>query len=129
MPSPNKLTPEFKAKWCDLLRSDTFIQHKGGLYDPKDTRALCCIAVGACALRGVREITEIAELRCKNESGEGDQTNVATSMLGILGLEVPDPNTEDGDEPTTDAQDVLVNMNDTQGNTFAEIADWIEVNL
>lgn len=91
-----------KAKWIAALRSGEFKQHRGG-YVGVD--AYCCLGVLACIQLG------------RDPEGEMECVRLF-STTATLWAQVGD-----------DQQESLVNLNDAEGKTFPEIADYIEANL
>jgi len=122
------LEPKFKEKWLDLLRSDIYKQIRGRLGD--GTNGRCCLGVAADAA-GVSsymekvpngDIDSYEELRVEQQHRlYRDETQVkhdfpSPDMLKRMGG-------LDSQEAST-----LAEMNDS-GETFLEIADYIEENL
>ncbi len=109
------MDPELKEKWLKALRSGEYKQGNGRLRNESD--CYCCLGV-LCDVSGVGKWTKVGE-------GEypmylcGD-TNCAGVLWGELeeALSVP-----------SEAIGTLMNMNDKKGNTFEEIATYIEANL
>ncbi len=119
-----KLDPEFKAKWVKELRGDNFFQAQEKLFDEADTRYVCCIGLGLCVHEGVTDITEIEGFQ--DTHGE-DLTDKAAALIGLTGIEVNGDNYPFPE--VTSALSELVDMNDTRGKDFRDIANWIEQNL
>jgi hypothetical protein len=103
---------DVKAKWLEALRSGEYKQGREALRTVDN--AYCCLGV-LCDIVGV-EWT----FGARGAYGHyGDTQKVAhpdKRVYEACGL-------DDSHEGT------LVEMNDDAGKTFAEIADWIEVNL
>jgi hypothetical protein len=95
------LNPEFKAKWVAALRSGEYKQINGEL---KTEKGHCCLGVAR------------------------DACGVSTSTADDAGyLLDTDSTAAVGLDDTTQA--VLYYMNDGQGKSFPEIADYIAANL
>lgn len=121
--SYNKMKAEWKEPWVAALRSGNFAQAKEVLRDPT-SNSFCCLGV-LC-----------------------DISNLGTWHGSAFELTFPEPFEYDGGlidseesegELYTDTRDFfgldgssmgrLMTMNDDDGYSFAEIADWIEENL
>lgn len=101
-----QLPREFATKWVEALRSGKYRQGKGRL---KNNDSYCCLGV-ACEISGAteRQINHYAYIPKRST------VNVPTllkSGCGVKGLIC-----------------TISTMNDS-GNTFLEIADWIEQNI
>lgn len=90
---------KLKAKWVEALRGGNFRQAREQLCI--DSRTLCCIGVGAV----------VADPEFK--PNRDNYTREASIILGI----------------TDEQQEKLVSLNDEDGYSFEEIADYIEANL
>lgn len=90
------MKPEYKAPGIAALRSGEFKQQRHGIGDAK-IKKLCCIGVIA-SVAGIKEI------------GWTNLTNECANEIGL----------------TEEERDKLVAMNDQDGKSFAEIADYIE---
>lgn len=95
-----KMNPELKAKWIEALLSGKYRQATGRL---KSGDAFCCLGV-------LREIID-------------PNSNKTAADKEVLCRQH-----QDEAKLTMDQQDKLSAMND-RGNTFYDIADWIEANL
>jgi hypothetical protein len=93
---------KLKAKWIKALRSGEYKQGKTFLYKANE-EAYCCLGV-LCAINGVSRTK--MESECTTDIVWFD-SGLAKETRSLLG-------------------DV---MNDQEGKSFAEIADWIEANL
>lgn len=100
----------YKEKWLEALRSGNYEQGKGFL---KNWDKYCCLGV-LCSIHP-DTVADGSGFVIKGERGYHD-TYLPDTIAENLGL----------DENTLDN---LVDMNDEEGKTFSEIADWIEVNL
>ena len=113
----NKMNPELKKRWVDALRSGEYQQGTSVLRDKNDRR--CCLGV-----------------LCEFVPVEVTQSN---SAFYEYTFEVPedyilnDYKDRSGGVPSflvhSDDAAILVRMNDDQGKSFSEIADYIEANL
>lgn len=92
---------ELKKQWVDALRSGKYSQCTGTLTDGE---GYCCLGV-------------LATIR-----GRLDDDGYCTDMCEDGDVDVP-PEWVDARNPR------LIHLNDTQGASFNEIADWIEANL
>ncbi len=101
------LPKEFGEKWIAALRSGKFTQSKNRL---KDDKGYCCLGVG-CIING-HDDREIYGLSYPSKTLMPD---------GIF----EDP--ELGAYSTLET--VLSRMNDHEGRSFPEIANWIEQNV
>ena len=105
-----------KARWVEALRSGRYRQTDGTL---KDERGHCCLGV-LCEVERPPEVEigwNTIQVRVPSEDGEPD-----VHIDAVLG---PDLERRWGTGDTA----VLTRMNDTEGLSFAEIADWIEAHL
>lgn len=98
-----------KKQWVKALRSGKYVKGRGKLCDVSGP--MCCLGVlidigidGEWELEGT-DYTMQGMYACPSET-----------MRAELGL-------------TEEAAVRLIHMNDNQGVSFAEIADWIEANL
>ena len=108
------MNPWVKRKWLKALRSGEYTQTQGWLVSPECNRyEHCCLGVLACEM--VPEF--VRPTNAGNDiPGVDNQTGTLPDDLAILyGL----------DQPT---QRLLSRKNDA-GNSFDDIADWIEENL
>lgn len=98
-----------KAKWVEALRSGNYQQYRNGVGN-KRAKHLYCLGVGACVIEPSTEIPttmEAVEVLSRN---------------GFAGAFEP----EGGFSELTHT---LIEMNDINDKSFAEIADYIEANL
>lgn len=105
-----KLPLDFKTRWLAALRSGEIIQGHRELRNPDNT--YCCLGV-ACLVAGY----EPDDIRGSNFN----QIDGYSRVPDVLYFN------KNGRFKSISA--TLQNMNDTKGNTFNEIADWIEENL
>ncbi len=99
------LDPEFKAKWVAALRSGEYHQAHNALckYYRNREYAYCCLGVARSVLG-----SDAKELL--------NGPSYGGSILSVLGLDIK-------------ARKFLAHMNDDDGKSFAEIADYIEAHL
>jgi hypothetical protein len=107
----NKLPEDFKKRWIAALRSGEYKQGKHKLHRTEDG-SYCCLGV-ACKISGV--------------SNEVLSQYVYTGIIDTLypGL-IPKVIVKGF---INDVAHELANMNDKEGKSFSEIADYIESNL
>ena len=106
-----KLDPKFKAKWIADLRASPDKQGAGCLR-PAEYK-YCCL--GRAAVVGNLEFKEV-HYGCW-EIGDGyNSGGLPPEFRNRIGLDLS-------------AQIKLIEMNDLEGASFAQIADWIEANL
>jgi hypothetical protein len=96
------MNEQLKAKWVEALRSGDYRQGRTFLYHPKD-ESYCCLGV-LCVLHGDR--LDKLSYTCTTNITWFD-TGFDEKMASYLGD----------------------TMNDFEGKSFAEIADFIEENL
>lgn len=136
MPYP-KLIPEFKEKWLIALRSGDYQQTKGWLRKSGERDGFCCLGVacdildsGLWIIGGNYSNPQVQHWKDKDCL----PPRFATKQMFVGGYSFIETDPDDDgyrqgeDEEDHDAYTKLSNMND-HGSTFAEIADWIEVNL
>lgn len=102
-----KMDADLKAKWVAALRSDDYEQARGRLRTTSGE--YCCLGV-------LCDITAPAKWH-KEADGTwhfGDDDSWSSPPTDLL--------------PTLKANS-LIDLNDDDGKTFPEIADWIEANL
>jgi hypothetical protein len=99
-----KLPIEIKTKWLEALRSGEYKQGAERLYT-EETDTYCCLGV----------LNKVCNLEsCSTVYLRGNK------VPNMLNLDVT---------PDITLTTILTNMNDAQGKSFNEIADWIEENL
>lgn len=101
-----KLPEQFKKDWCAALRSSSYKQGQGRLYDPNDN-TYCCLGVASDIF--VRHYSEGNKSISYNNLPEGLVENNHPSAERVVQR--------------------LITLNDVTGSTFPEIADWIEKEL
>jgi len=103
---------EFKAKWVAALRSGEYAQVREYLHLTRpENSGFCCIGV-ACDVAGIPGYDD----GHGHMEYDGLTGCPSDAVRYSLGLDL---------EPSR----VLVKMNDDDGKSFAEIADWIEAHL
>jgi hypothetical protein len=113
-----KMNKVWKDKWVKALRSGRYKQAQGTL-EVSGVGANCCLGV-LCRIAGVKKIIRvehgtISDIGNKVADGEGFGV-VGLSLLKKFGLR-------------QSTEDKLVQMNDSQGLTFNQIASYISRNL
>lgn len=106
------MDPVLKTKWLAALRSGEYKQGKHFLVDhnaENNETTHCCLGV-LCEVAGSRRLPSV----------DGYMVNyvVCTEELADYAFGL-----------TLKIQKYLMSMNDNQGKSFNEIADWIEENL
>lgn len=100
-----KMNPEIKQKWVEALRSGRYKQEKGALLVQASGGAgYCCMGVLCEIVDGLPPF--------KGQVFPTETTWKTCGGLELMGLE-----------------NTLSLMNDQEGKTFPEIAQWIEENL
>lgn len=111
-----KMDPEVKVQWLAALRSGNFMQATGEL---KCDHGSCCLGVLAeingDLVPSDKVIFSPGAHKFHNLAHPGSSSHNMVPV-GYCGL-------------TSEAIDVLWPMNDNQGKSFTQIADWIEENL
>jgi hypothetical protein len=107
------MNTDIKEQWLNALRSGKYEQGYDVLVGPTQH---CCLGV-LCEVQGIPKSNEIFQF----ELEEQDEANfyvgsLPNSFLNKVGLTQADQNR-------------LVKMNDDDGKTFDQIADWIDENL
>ncbi len=119
-----KMDQAIKAKWIAALRSGQYDQTQGRLRSPltDEYNKFCCLGV-ACDVYdsgGWKKLEQIGKNPPVWNHVATDrsysQASLSYHMMAVLGI-------------CSSTQAHLINMNDKEGKTFAEIADWIEANL
>lgn len=95
------MTPELATKWVEALRSGDYKQAKSILYD-KEENAYCCLGV-------------LYKIVCGRNPAQGRE------KLSNEDLKIPSKYQLDDQE-----EDWFIQMNDTVGYDFDDIADEIE---
>ena len=115
------MNPKVKPLWTVALRSDDFKQGKYKLRTHEDK--YCCLGVLghlAVAAGAIPEPEFYSSWKTDSGRGEweydGDACGLAPALREWAGL-------------THDSINDLISLNDGQGKSFSEIADWIDENL
>ncbi len=109
-----KMDQELKSKWIEGLRSGKYTQ--GSVYLKNDKKKThCCLGV----------LCEIAALP-QEDDGYGRVGFFEGGNFWYSGLPY---NFREKIHISENAQNMLIDMNDTNCYSFSEIADWIEENL
>lgn len=112
----NKLPVEFKTKYLEALRSGKYTQGDGKLLRIFNNHPYyCCIGVG-CIVAGLADSSI-------------EEANIVAPPYLSNELCLKVPKALRGDMNNNHIIQNLVLMNDSQGKSFKEIADWIEQNL
>ncbi len=98
-----------KAKWVTALRSGKYLQTQGSLY--KENK-YCCLGV-LCEVMGLPRDWEDGSYYYYSTQYHWERSDTS----------VPEP------VLPMEEQNRLIRLNDEEGCTFSEIADWIEANL
>jgi len=111
----NKMEPKLKAAWVAALRSGKYPQTTGKLQN-RDRNSLpdgfCCLGV-FCEINGIAYVVNQDSLlpSAARRLFDFSQTTLVAKETSLY------------------IDTALMEMNDSKKKTFAEIADWIEVNL
>lgn len=112
------MDPIVKAKWCEALRSGKYQQGLGRLKSIDDR--YCCLGVCVDVVDQSRFVKdEECEYWYVSDPVESLHRRVGSLPLDIAQIAGLD----------TAVESTLVFMNDNQGRSFKEIADYIEKNL
>ena len=113
-----KMNPEAKAKWLAALCSGKYIQDKGMLERREGGKAVgnCCLGV-LLRSQGVKPQIKKDDVAFGHDRNGNPEYSVLTPhYLEKFGIDV-------------DSMNHLWHMNDRVGNSFKQIAAWIERNL
>jgi hypothetical protein len=102
-----KMKKRFKRKWVEALRSGEYEQASGFL---KVGDGYCCLGV-------LRDL-----INPRSRAADSEWSVLCARHAALVGL--PKFDSDDPESP----QKVLIDMNDN-GDSFVDIADWIEANL
>lgn len=124
LPEEQKLDPQIKQKWLEALRGGAYDQGTGQLCEKgyrSETYSWCCLGVLAHVL-GVdsKDLVDKDTLTAINRDDLLGPWNESGKPHA--------PFFADNPESLTTIQRKLAAMNDT-GESFPEIANWIEANL
>lgn len=113
----NKMNPEVKAQWLEALRSDDYTQARCALRrDDEIGTSMCCLGV-------LCDIVDPNAWELSPGNHDGATSSPSARISSAAGLDY-----YDGINPNN-PQHFLMRMNDSQGASFLEIANWIEANL
>jgi hypothetical protein len=98
-----------KKRWVEALRSGNYKQTTGAL---RKDDGFCCLGV-------LCDIVDPKGWSFDFRAHRGLNFIPDITVLKLVGIEARE----------ADEIRILTNMNDTGGNTFSDIADWIEENL
>jgi hypothetical protein len=113
------MNPELKSRWTTKLRSGDYPQGKGALRKRGEEQDLfCCLGV-LCEIAADEGVVH-RSVRPKNVGWNCDYNEEGA----VLPIEL-----EAWSGISLDDRQELMDMNDMQGKTFMEIADWIDANL
>lgn len=122
METENKLPVEFKAKFLAELRSGKYKQGTQFLYNPVNN-SVCCLGVAGLLCGLTKEEMANVDIICITKDTENARKNIlskkALQTMGYPRILAAHINSVGGD---------LAERNDS-GDSFAEIADYIEANL
>lgn len=103
---------QLRDDWCAALRSGKYKQGEGLLRSANDE--YCCLGV-LCDVDGAEwDLSGLGFYRA-------DPTHGATALLT--------QHFRSRAHLSRDTEAALTNLNDEEGKTFSEIADWIEANI
>lgn len=112
------MNSELKPKWIEALRSGKYQQTSERLCEERyGDRSYCCLGVLADIINPDGWFKESEDFYVSWSGKDG--------ILELAGLASVEELTNIGDV----MQGELVSMNDNEGKSFVEIADWIEENL
>lgn len=111
--STDRMDPQLKAQWLEALRSGKYVQTTGQLHNAK---GFCCLGV----------LCNVVDPNAWDDGDEwvyGEGENTTRDMVELpAGFKMRA-------KLSGSFEHKLVQMNDEQGMSFAEIADFIERNL
>lgn len=105
---------ELKAKWIKTLRSGEYKQGTGKLKD-ETLNTFCCLGV-LCEVAGLKSGINTCGSVYYDYEGDSESIKLPSNFCEEM-------------EISNDLQSELISMNDTDKNSFAEIADYIEDNV
>lgn len=109
------MNPNYKRAWIDALRSGEYTQGTTYLkryWEKSGTTTHCCLGV-LCVVGKVKQHKPDSLGRV---AFDGDNVHLTKALAKKFGLD-------------QSVQEELMTMNDQDGKSFAEIADYIEKNL
>lgn len=108
---PKRLPKEFTEEWIKRLRSNEYKQGEGQLFD-KRSNEYCCLGV-ACTIYNNEELKSIGcEFHIPYNIESPSEINIPREIRGF-----------------NEFTKILIDLNDSEGLNFNEIADWIEENI
>lgn len=110
------MNPQVKEKWIEALRSGEYIQDVAHL---RTNSGYCCLGV-------------LTDLYFKETGSPDEQWEPACGgkYYWAKGLDTTPPTTVCfWADISQNTEDVLIQMNDKEGRSFSEIADYIQENL
>ena len=115
--------------WLDALRSGEFEQAQGALrigrYNGEDK--FCCLGVGCeVAVRNGLDVLVYLNHFANEYTYDDAITSPSLTVWDWFGVDV---DYTDSRRDIDELVDKCITMNDREGKTFAEIADWIENNV
>ena len=115
-----KMKPEIKAKWLAALRGGKYKQTAGVL---RDERGMCCLGVLIDVVdpKGWKQDRDNCIF-----SYDGEDQLPTAAFCKRVGLPAPVPKYVSKYGTCTTITDKLAEMNDDDGKSFTEIADFIE---
>ena len=118
-----KLPREFTKEWLTALRSGEYKQTSGSLYNIQD-QGYCCIGVAA------RIKYPLHYLKNKNNKYAGVLQGNKKSIHSDTKYKLSKiPQELQGSVDESQLVQQLVDLNDDEGYSFEEIAEWIENNV
>jgi len=119
-----KLNPLIKRSWMTALRSGKFEQTQNVLceIDEEGNKSYCCLGVLCEVLKkkgfnvklNIDKEKQTAEFVC---NGKADEGNINSALAKRIGL---------GEIEDRDKQEIYSEMNDNEGKSFKQIAQYIE---
>lgn len=108
------MNPEIKAKWVEALRSGKYKQGTTGLHN-NELNTFCCLGV-LCEVQSVPRNDEAGKYSSYVFDAYPSTIALSGEFASKLGIE-------------DNAMGTVISMNDAHGNSFDEIATYIEENL
>jgi hypothetical protein len=105
------MNPEIKVKWLEALRSRKFEQRQGVL---RCNGSFCCLGI-LCDIVAP-ELWDLEDEASQWYTLNGRGGSLSSSLKERVGIDDIISGT-------------LINLNDREGKSFTEIANWIEANL
>lgn len=117
-PQNGPMNPDLKGPWLEALRSGEYLQGPGALRrDSAAGVSFCCLGVlsEVAVAAGKVVFTPMTGYKAPGDAYHCDAMP-SSEMNRVFGI-------------TDGTAGALAGMNDTDGKSFAEIADWVEENL